>query len=56
MERSWQTRQVEMEEWYKELARDQDRAVGMLSHDYQPYAQILASLEGDVIDVGGGLV
>jgi ubiquinone/menaquinone biosynthesis C-methylase UbiE len=43
-----------MEEWYSELAIDHDRAVGMLSHDYQPYAQILGSLKGDVLDIGGG--
>jgi ubiquinone/menaquinone biosynthesis C-methylase UbiE len=54
MESSWRIRQEQMEEWYNDLATDQDKAVEALNGDYQPYAQILANLKGVVLDVGGG--
>lgn len=48
-------RQMEMEEWYEELLRDPTDVVAMFVQDYSPYARILSSLEGIVVDVGGGV-
>lgn len=51
----WHRRQSEMERWYADLARDPDEAHRCLSYDYDPLAGRLAALEGEVLDVGGGM-
>jgi ubiquinone/menaquinone biosynthesis C-methylase UbiE len=44
-----------MEEWYADFTRDPDEAHRCLSYDYEPLAGRLAALEGEVLDVGGGM-
>lgn len=53
-ESHWGERQVEMEAWYRGLLADQAEAVYCFKHDYTPYAPLLATLSGRVLDVGGG--
>jgi ubiquinone/menaquinone biosynthesis C-methylase UbiE len=52
-EGNWQTRQTEMEDWYRQFA-SRDNVAKALDSDYQPYAKTLATLRGSVIDIGGG--
>jgi SAM-dependent methyltransferase len=51
---SWRMRQLEMEEWYHNLAKDSQAAADALRLDYQPYVDILSTVTGIVLDVGGG--
>jgi SAM-dependent methyltransferase len=51
---SWRTRQVEMETWYNNLAKDPQAAADALKLEYQPYVGILSTATGVVLDVGGG--
>src|SRR3712207_5896373 len=51
----WRQRQQEMEGWYKDSlglrpAADHDCFV----NEYAPYASLLSTLSGDILDVGGG--
>ena len=50
----WRERQQEMEEWYKDLIANPTVAKNCFVRDYAPYASLLATLSGDVLDVGGG--
>jgi SAM-dependent methyltransferase len=50
----WGERQKEMEEWYRDLISNPLEASACLAHDYEPYASLLATLSGTVLDVGGG--
>ena len=51
---SWQSRQSAMERWYEQLAADPQSAADEIGVDYRPYAGLLASLGGVILDVGGG--
>ena len=51
----WRERQQEMEEWYKDLIANPAAAKDCFVNDYAPYAPLLATLSGDVLDVGGGV-
>ncbi len=51
----WAERQEEMEEWYRDLISNPSEASACLAHDYEPYASLLATLSGTVLDIGGGL-
>jgi ubiquinone/menaquinone biosynthesis C-methylase UbiE len=44
-----------METWYDDLLSDPVAAATSLEHDYEPYAGILSSLSGVILDVGGGI-
>ena len=51
----WSERQHEMEEWYRELIAEPIAARDILiEHDYKPYARVLATFSGTVLDLGGG--
>lgn len=50
----WQKRQLTMESWYNKLAANPTEARYCFTHDYTPYASILAQLSGFVLDIGGG--
>ena len=50
----WQTRQLEMEVWYKELLASPSEAASCFDCDYAPYAPILSELSGSILDLGGG--
>jgi SAM-dependent methyltransferase len=54
-ENQWGERQQEMEEWYKDLLASPAVANDCFAKDYTPYAPFLATLSGDVLDVGGGV-
>jgi ubiquinone/menaquinone biosynthesis C-methylase UbiE len=54
MDTSWQSRQSDMEEWYRQLVAHPDTAASSLTNDYKPYIEPLAKLSGAVLDVGGG--
>jgi len=43
-----------MEEWYKDLIASPAAANNCFARDYAPYAPLLATLSGDVLDIGGG--
>jgi SAM-dependent methyltransferase len=50
----WESRQREMEGWYREmLGSDWSRAC--FANDYGPFAGVLARYEGTVLDLGGGV-
>lgn len=51
---NWQRRQLAMEQWYDQLAANPAEAYYCFTHDYAPYAPILAELSGSVLDIGGG--
>jgi SAM-dependent methyltransferase len=53
--RRWGERQQETEEWYKILIANPAAANGCFVNDYAPLASILATLSGDILDVGGGI-
>jgi SAM-dependent methyltransferase len=44
-----------MEEWYQDLATDRDAMTGCFRHDYTPFEPLLATLSGEVLDLGGGI-
>lgn len=49
----WATRQQEMEQWYVDMV-DTDWSRACFTHDYGPFASLLASYAGTVLDLGGG--
>jgi SAM-dependent methyltransferase len=49
----WATRQEDMEKWYEDMV-DTDWSRACFTHDYGPFASILASYTGTVLDLGGG--
>lgn len=49
----WATRQQEMEQWYVDMV-DTDWSRACFTHDYGPFASILASYTGTILDLGGG--
>ena len=51
----WRERQQEMEEWYKDLIAGGAAANNCFVKDYTPYASLLATLSGNILDVGGGV-
>jgi SAM-dependent methyltransferase len=51
----WGERQQEMEDWYKGLIVSTVAADSCFVDDYTPYAPLLATLSGDVLDLGGGI-
>lgn len=51
----WEERQQEMEEWYRGLIADPAVANDSFVADYGPYAPLLVTLSGDILDVGGGI-
>lgn len=51
----WGERQQEMEGWYEDLIATPAAAKDCFVNDYAPFAPILATLSGDVLDVGGGI-
>jgi ubiquinone/menaquinone biosynthesis C-methylase UbiE len=53
-DKRWQERLLEMEDWYQELNSDIGANSCFLA-DYTPYATLLASISGDVLDLGGGI-
>lgn len=50
----WEERQQEMEEWYGDLIAGPAAAEELLE-DYTLYAPLLATLSGDILDLGGGI-
>jgi SAM-dependent methyltransferase len=52
-EGDWAARQQEMEQWYVEMA-DTDWSRACFTNDYGPFASILGSYAGTVLDLGGG--
>jgi ubiquinone/menaquinone biosynthesis C-methylase UbiE len=51
----WQERLIEMEDWYQDLNSDIESANSCFLADYTPYATLLATISGDVLDLGGGI-
>jgi SAM-dependent methyltransferase len=51
----WQERLIEMEDWYQDLNADIGSANSCFLADYTPFAPLLASISGDVLDLGGGI-
>jgi SAM-dependent methyltransferase len=52
---SWQSRQSDMESWYRDLISSPSVASRSLAQDYEPYAHFLSQLSGTILDLGGGL-
>jgi ubiquinone/menaquinone biosynthesis C-methylase UbiE len=50
----WQKNQREMIAQYDELVADRDHALLAYRNDFEPLASVLGTLEGLVVDVGGG--
>ncbi|MEH1827686.1 MAG: class I SAM-dependent methyltransferase [Nostoc sp.] len=50
----WGERQQEMEQWYSDLIAIPLHAEWCFANDYTPYAPLLATLSGLVLDIGGG--
>jgi SAM-dependent methyltransferase len=50
----WKCRQQEMERWYQELVTEPKWAIQCFMDDYTSYASLLATLTGNVLDIGGG--
>jgi SAM-dependent methyltransferase len=50
----WKCRQQEMERWYQELVAEPKWAIQCFMDDYTSYASLLATLSGNVLDIGGG--
>jgi hypothetical protein len=50
----WKWRQQEMEKWYQELIVEPKWAIQCFMDDYTSYASLLATLTGNVLDIGGG--
>ena len=51
----WNDRQQEMETWYQDLMANPQQAHDCFVHDYAPFAPILATLSGKILDLGGGI-
>jgi ubiquinone/menaquinone biosynthesis C-methylase UbiE len=52
---TYDQRQAEMESWYEALLESgEEDARREVLRDYQPHAEVLASLRGRVLDLGGG--
>jgi ubiquinone/menaquinone biosynthesis C-methylase UbiE len=54
MEMSWVSRQTEMEGWYKRFTKEHENPVESLNREYGPFIEILAKLQGTILDIGGG--
>lgn len=50
----WEKRQQEMEDWYRNLIVNPTNAYHCFVNDYTPYAPLLATLSGLILDLGGG--
>jgi SAM-dependent methyltransferase len=50
----WAERQDQTEEWYRQLITNPEDADGCFLADYTPYAALLATFNGSILDVGGG--
>jgi SAM-dependent methyltransferase len=50
----WATRQRQMEDWYRDLVAN-NGAVACFQIDYGPFASLLATYTGRILDVGGGI-
>ncbi len=50
----WGERQQEMEEWYSELIANPLQAEWCFANDYTPYSDLLSTLSGLILDIGGG--
>ena len=50
----WASRQSDMDGWYREFIQNPPRAIASLQQEYEPHAPTLATLTGDVLDIGGG--
>ena len=50
----WAERQGEMETAYRDLIRDPAEAAAAYRTDYEPFAALLATYGGRVLDIGGG--
>jgi SAM-dependent methyltransferase len=51
----WEERQQEMDAWYEGLIARPARAKEDFGQGYAPYAPLLATLSGTILDVGGGI-
>ncbi|MDZ7949478.1 class I SAM-dependent methyltransferase [Nostoc sp. DedQUE09] len=51
----WQERLIEMEGWYQDLSLNTESLNNCFLSDYSPYAPLLATISGDVLDIGGGI-
>lgn len=51
----WEERLLEMEDWYRNLIINPISATDCFERDYTPYAPFLATLSGEILDVGGGI-
>lgn len=47
---SWSARQQQMDAWYDDLIRTPSKAVECFVRDYEPFAPLLPTLRGAVID------
>jgi SAM-dependent methyltransferase len=52
---NWNRRQQEMEDWYRILIANRRAAADCFRVDYTPYASLIGTLPGRVLDVGGGM-
>jgi SAM-dependent methyltransferase len=43
-----------MEGWYQQLSSDEADAAAKLDWEYKPYSDLLAEMQGSVLDIGGG--
>ena len=50
----WDERQHKMEDWYRNLFADDEEARSCFTHDYRPYAPLLTTFSGKILDLGGG--
>lgn len=53
-ETRWGERQQQTEEWYRNLITNPPEAGSCFVRDYTPYAPLLATFAGLILDVGGG--
>lgn len=51
----WEKRLSTMENWYKDLIEVPKSAIDCFISDYTPYASLLSTIRGDVLDIGGGI-
>jgi SAM-dependent methyltransferase len=52
---NWTRRQEEMEDWYRILIVNRRAAADCFRVDYTPYASLIETLTGRVLDIGGGI-
>jgi hypothetical protein len=50
----WRGRLREMEQWYRDLISSPVQAENCFTQDYDPYAPVLATFRGRLLDLGGG--